>query len=59
MRNISYEFCTVHHELFALYIFTVLRDAKTYQRANNVGVKKILSGVKSLQKFALFCQESK
>ena len=34
------------------------RDAKTYERANNVRVKKILSGVKSLQNFTLFCQES-
>ena len=29
------------------------RDAKTDQRANNVGVKKILSGVKSLPNFAV------
>ena len=34
---------------------TVHRDVKTYQRANNVGVKKILSRVKSLPNyFALF-----
>ena len=33
-----------------------IRDVKTYQHANNVGVKK--SWVKSLQTFMLFCQES-
>ena len=31
-----------------------VRHAKTYQRANNVGVKKILSGVKSLQNVRCF-----
>ena len=30
------------------------RDAKRYQRANNVGVKKILSGVKSLPNLRCF-----
>ena len=34
------------------------RDAKMYERANNVCVKKILSQVKSLQNVTLFCQES-
>ena len=33
----------------------VLRDVKRYQRANNVGVKNILSWVKSLQNVTLFC----
>ena len=32
------------------------RDAKTYERANNVRVKKIW--VRSLKNFTLFCQES-
>ena len=34
------------------------RDAKTYKRANNVCVKKILSRVKSLENFTQFCRES-
>ena len=34
------------------------RDEKTYKRAHNVCVKKILSRVKSLQKFTLICRES-
>ena len=34
------------------------RDAKTYERANNVCVKKILYRVNSLKNFTLFCQES-
>ena len=34
------------------------RDAKMYERANNVCVKKILSQVKFSKYFTLFCQES-
>ena len=33
------------------------RDVKTYQCANNVGVKKILSWVKCVQNITLFCRE--
>ena len=32
-------------------------DGNTYERANNVHVKKILFWVKSLQNFTLFCPE--
>ena len=35
-----------------------VRDAKMYERANNVCVKNNLSRVKYLQNFMLFCQES-
>ena len=37
---------------------TVLRDGKRYERVNNVRVNLILSGVKSVSTFTLFCQES-
>ena len=38
--------------------FLSIRDGKTYKRAINNGVKKILSRVKSLQNCTLFCRES-
>ena len=40
-----------------LFLKDMIRDAKTYKCANNVCIKKILSRVKSLQNFLLFCQE--
>ena len=46
----------VHYRL--QYSVQYGRNANTYKRANNICVKKILSLVKSLQNFTLFCRES-
>ena len=36
----------------------VSRDGKTYERASNACVKKVLARVKSLLNFAVVCRES-
>ena len=50
--------CLVFLEMLKDLVSPVGRNVKTYQRANHFGVKKILSWVKSLQNFTLFCQQS-
>ena len=59
MRDFFYSFVQwVSSKRFDPEFVVKLTDGTMYELANNVCVKRILSQVKSLQNFTLFCQES-
>ena len=49
----------VQYGVWCSMMYNALPRCKTYECANNVCVKKILSQVISLKNFTLFCRESK